>query len=189
MPNVVAGGFMEKFIIGLSQEEEGLCNIIEPLLDSEGFELVRLCLKRAQAKANLAIFIDTKGKKNGVILDNLEFVSRLLGDVLDAMAEDAPVLNARYDLEVSSPGLDRPLSKLSHFQDAKDSRIKVVVNVPDKYGAKNLMGPLLEVNDDAVVVGLEQRKNEPTSIPFSDMVLAHVIFDFSKMSNQKKKLN
>ena len=85
---------MERFVVELGHEEDELRKIIEPLLDSEGFELVRICLKRAQAKSLLALFVDTAGRKNGVVMENLEFISRFISDVLDAKAEEAGLLRA-----------------------------------------------------------------------------------------------
>src|SRR5690348_16351520 len=106
---------MEQVVVELSEQEEAVRQVVEPLLKSEGFELVRIRLRSAQAKHFLALFIDTADKQNGVLMDNLVDISRLLSDVLDASFDDKSILRRRYDLEVSSPGLDRPLTKVRHF--------------------------------------------------------------------------
>lgn len=179
---------MEDFVIKLGHEEEELRKIIEPLLLSEGFELVRLCLKRSQAKSLLALFVDTVGKKNGIVLENLEFISRFLSDVLDAKEEANTVLKSRYDLEVSTPGVDRPLTKARHFNESVGERIKVRLKSAEDFGAKNLVGSLKETGEDFIVFEAEG-KSEPLKLPFSDIAEAHIVFDFKKISKPKKKLN
>lgn len=185
------GGFlrvfsMENFVIELSPEEEKVRTAIEGLLDSEGFELVKLKLKRTQAKSILALFIDTKAQENGIIMDNLQDLSHLMSDVLDAAFPEDVMLKGRYDLEVSSPGLDRPLSKASHFSRALNQRVKIRLKVANDAGSKNFMGVLTAVHDGSVVVTLENQ--ESVSINFADMADAHIVFDFSLLDKNKKKV-
>jgi ribosome maturation factor RimP len=179
---------MENFVVALGHEEEDLRKLIEPLLESEGFELVRLCLKRTQSKSLLALYVDTADRKNGIILENLEFISRFLSDVLDAKAEESAVLQNRYDLEVSTPGVDRPLTKARHFTESVGERVKIRVKSGEAFGSKNLIGRLKETGDDFVILEAEG-KSEPLKISFSEMAEAHMVFDFSKISKPKKKLN
>lgn len=177
---------MEEFVIELSPEEELVRGVIEPLLVSEGYELVRIRLKAAQAKLLLLLYIDTAEKKNGVIMDNLVDVSRLLSDVLDASFDEKSVLKRRYDLEVSSPGLDRPLTKVSHFHDAITEKIKLRLR-GETHGLKGVIGVLLEVNDEGVVIEPETEKGGRLPINFKDVAEANIIFDFAKNEKNKKK--
>ena len=133
---------MEEFVIEIRPEEDVLAKIIEPLLASEGFELVRIKLKKSQNKSVLTIFIDTSSRKNGVVLENLTDVSRLLSDVLDAQFAEGSLFSERYDLEVSSPGLDRPLSTRTHFKEALSERVKLKLKTPYANGVKNVLGRL-----------------------------------------------
>jgi ribosome maturation factor RimP len=177
---------MEDFVVQLSSGEEKVRQVIEPLLDSEGFELVKIKLKKAQAKSLLALFIDTKAQRNGIVMENLQDISRLMSDVLDAaFAEDA-VLKSRYDLEVSSPGLDRPLSKVSHFNDAIGERLKMRLKSSDSVGLKNIVGSLSLVQEDSVVLVLDNKEN--IAINFVDIADANIVFDFSELDKNKKKL-
>lgn len=177
---------MEEFIIELAPEEEQLRQIIEPLLDSEGYELVRLRLKKAQAKSLLALYIDTKERKNGILMENLEDVSRLLSDVLDATNTDNNIiLPGRYDLEVSSPGLDRPLCKRSHFKDAVYEKVKIRLKSPDESGMKNIVGRLSLVSEAGITIQPDNK--DETTIAFADMAEAHTIFDFAKLEKHKNK--
>lgn len=178
---------MEDFIVQLSIEEELLRQVIEPLLDSEGYELVRIRLKKTQSKSMLALFVDKASEKNSIAMENLEDVSRLLSDVLDACDENG-VLRGRYDLEVSSPGLDRPLSKRSHFAEAIGDRVKIRLKSTDNPGIKNISGVLAEASDDGVMLIPDGKKeDEKIGVLFSDMADAHIVFDFSKLEKNKKK--
>lgn len=178
---------MEAFVVELSPEEELLREVIEPLLVSEGFELVRLRLKAAQAKLILLLFIDKADVKNGVVMDNLVDMSRLLGDVLDASFDDKSVLKKQYDLEVSSPGLDRPLTKLSHFNDAIGEKIKLRLRSDTTHGLRGYVGTLLSVNEEGVCIEPEAKKGEELALLFKEMVEANIIFDFAKLDKSKNK--
>lgn len=176
---------MEPFVVELNEEEESIRQVIEPLLESEGFELVRIRLKRSNQKSILAIFIDTKDQENGVILENLADVSRLLSDVLDAQFADNNALNGPYDLEVSSPGLDRPLTKLSHFKGALLKKIKLKLKFPNESGAKNIVGILHEVMNEGVIIAPEHIKEESVRVLFENIAGANLVFDFSDLDKNK----
>jgi len=92
--------------------------LAEPLCASEGMELVHLEYRRESGGRVLRLYIDKPG---GVKLDDCVSISRELSDILDARAEsDAP-----YRLEVSSPGVERPLGKLKDFQRFTGSKAKI----------------------------------------------------------------
>lgn len=177
---------MESFVVELSHEEEELRKIIEPLLDSEGFELVRLSLKRGHARSTLGIFVDTKERPNGVTMGNLEFISRFLSDVLDALPETGAPLKASYELEVSSPGLDRPLTKASHFKASLDERLKLRLKNPT-IGAKNIYGRLIDADEKAVTLEPEGLAQGPLQLQYEEIAEAHLIFNFASKIPEKKR--
>jgi ribosome maturation factor RimP len=113
-------------------------------------------------------------------------VSRLLSDVLDASFDDKSVLKRRYDLEVSSPGLDRPLTKASHFSDAIGEKIKMRLKSETEVGLRGVVGTLIEVQDSGVVIEPEAQTGERLSLSYKDMADAHIIFDFAKLDKNKK---
>src|SRR5262249_26919175 len=114
-------------------------------------------------------------------------MSRLLSDFLDAEFKEESLLSGRYDLEISSPGLDRPLSTRTHFKDAIFERIKLRLKAPHESGAKTIIGVLCEVLDEGVKVKPDSSKDDETfSILFRDITDAHIIFDFSKLDKHKK---
>src|SRR5438034_3365224 len=88
---------------------QGIVGIVEPLLQTQGFELVELQLQQRKGQWLVRVFADAEG---GISLADCRKLSLEIGQVLDA--ED--LIAASYVLEVSSPGLDRPLHTARDFQ-------------------------------------------------------------------------
>jgi len=85
--------------------------VIEPVVDSLGYETVRVMLS-GNVRQTLQIMIDVKDESRNITVEDCARVSRALSKVLD---EKNPI-ESEYTLEVSSPGIDRPLTKLRHFE-------------------------------------------------------------------------
>jgi len=98
-------------------EEEQIRQLAEPVLASTGMELVQVECLRMKARWVVRIYIDRE--KGGVTLDDCALISNQLGDLLDV--HDVPP--GPYTLEVSSPGLDRPLQRDKDFLKYRGSRI------------------------------------------------------------------
>lgn len=97
---------------------------LQPVIAREGFELVEAEMVSERGQAILRLYIDTVPpgtKERGVTVDDCSRVSRVAGDLLDV--ED--LLEGQYHLEVSSPGLFRPLTKPEHFDRAVGAQVKV----------------------------------------------------------------
>lgn len=124
--------------------------LVEPLCTSEGMELVHLEYRREAAGRVLRLFID---KPEGVKMDDCVGISRELSDILDARADaDEP-----YRLEVSSPGLERPLGKLEDFERFTDSKAKIRTHAAIE-GRKNFTGILKGVADKMVQMEIDGNK-------------------------------
>ena len=177
---------MERFVVGLTEEEELLQKAIEPLLDNEGYELIDIRLIRAQHKSQLAIYVDTKDEKDGIVMEQLRDISGLLSDVLDASFAEDPILKGRYDLEVSSPGLDRPLTKVQHFKDAVGKRVKLRFGQADENGVKNVTGVVLDALVDGLILKPDSSKAPEVKVSYDRLARANVIFDFSGLKQPKK---
>jgi len=117
----------------------------------------------------LRVFID---KKEGVALDDCVQVSRELEALLDV--EDP--IQGRYTLEVSSPGLDRPLLKIEDFETHKGKKARVVT---EEYIEKQtfFVGTITDVSDDSVTLDLG---NKSQTIPFAMIKKARLEIDFGK---------
>jgi ribosome maturation factor RimP len=109
--------------------------LAEPICTSEGMELVHVEYQREPGGRILRIYIDRPG---GVVLDDCAMVSRQIGDILDVhMDSNMPA----YHLEVSSPGSQRPLSRLSDFERFKGQKAKIKIKTPIE-GQRNFTGVL-----------------------------------------------
>jgi len=155
---------------------EQLTAIIDPILQAYGLELVDLEYKHEGRDWFLRIFIDKPG---GVTLDDCAEVSREVGAVLEV--ED--LIRNAYRLEVSSPGLDRPLKKIEDYRRFAGSLVKVKTFEsmdPDQRGQsrKTFTGTLLGVDGDRVRIEQQDKKGGIVEIPFSGIAKGHLEFEF-----------
>ena len=118
--------------------------VILPVLADYGLTLVDVEWRGHGPRGVLRVFIDKPG---GVELRDLERVSRQVGDVLDV----SDLIPVRYDLEVSSPGLDRPLRSDREFRWALGKRVRCWLA-----DGGDLYGRLMDVIDDRLVLETEQ---------------------------------
>ena len=143
-----------------------LQDLIEPVVERAGYELVRV-LTIGQANPTLQVMIDNLDHKTDITVDDCAKVSRLLSDTLD---EKDPITD-KYSLEVSSPGLDRPLTKLEHF--ARFCGYEVKVETEEKIeNRKRFKGKLLKITGDNIVLVMD---NEEYTIPFAMISKAKLV--------------
>ena len=121
--------------------------LIEPAVEQLGYELSDLELKMGGRDGIVRVFID---KPDGVDLTDCEIVSRQLSAVLDV--EDP--LPGHYRLEVSSPGLDRKLTKPEHFQRFIGEMIRVKLRFPVA-GRRNFRGALRAADEEQIEVEVD----------------------------------
>ncbi len=150
--------------------------LVTPILDDLGFELVDLELKRENKGSALRLFIDKPG---GITLDDCVSVSREVGAVLEI--EDP--IKAAYRLEVSSPGLDRPLKKATDFERFSGQKAKIKTFElldPDQRGhtRKTFVGVLLGMEGDLVRLELNDKQGGIAAIPLVEIAKANLEDDF-----------
>lgn len=147
--------------------------LVQPILDSLGLELVELEFKKVGRSFVLRLFIDKAG---GVTMDDCAEVSRELSLLLDV--EDC--IPGRYTLEVSSPGLDRPLKKESDFIrfQGRLAVVKTAELLKDEKGSprKTFLGTLEGV--EAGVLAIRLKEGPLALIPLDKIVEAHLEFEF-----------
>ncbi len=122
--------------------------IVEPLCTATGFELVHCEFQREPGGVALRLYIDKPG---GVSLDDCVAISRQAGDLLDAGLDENI---GPYNLEVSSPGADRPLSREVDFQRFAGHRVRVKVATAVE-GRKNFSGLLKGIADGRVTLEVD----------------------------------
>lgn len=128
---------------------QGVRQVVEPILDSQGFELVDLEYQRESQGWVLRIYLDREG---GVSLDDCAGVSHEVGAVLEVK----DLIPSAYILEVSSPGLTRPLKKPEDFNKFRNQLVKIKLYEPLE-GRKNFKGILMGLEGDRVRVEVEQQ--------------------------------
>ncbi len=133
---------------------EKLLAVADPLATSMGFEilLAEECSERGQRC--LRVFLD---KPSGIEIEDCARFSRALDPILDVETD----LQGKYNLEVSSPGLNRPLSKLEHFLQAQGKVLRIQM-VSEVAGRHNFKGVLLGVEhlDEDPVLRLQENRQE-----------------------------
>ena len=141
-----------------------LIRLIEPAIEHMGFELADIELKTGGTDGLVRIFID---KAEGIGIEDCEAVSRQVSAILDV--ED-PV-QGNYALEVSSPGLDRTLTKAAHFKQFMGQDVRVKLRFPLS-GRRNYRGVLKSADDEKIEVEVD---GESHSLPIATIESARLI--------------
>lgn len=155
--------------------------IAEPICRAHGVELVQIVTATERGGAVLRVVIDRPGSEaedgSGVTLADCQAVSRDLGTALDVHE----AVHGSYRLEVSSPGLDRPLVRPADYQRFAGRRVKVVTDHlhPDGRGGerRKFVGTLLGLDEDTLRVDFEGHE---LRLPLSDVAKANVVYEFDR---------
>lgn len=135
--------------------------LVSPFLRAEEIELVEIVYRRQKGSMVLRLLVDKQG---GISLDECSALNRKIGEALDELI----LIDEPYILEVSSPGLDRPLKLPSDFKRAKGRWVKIVLN-SEIEGKGVWIGEVVEADDKNVTVKAKDREIE---IPLGKIVKA-----------------
>ena len=177
----------EPFLLSLDSRTEQLRSIIEPVIEDEGYELVWLVLVPGAKRAVLRIFVDTHDAETHIDLTVLEKLNRLLGGVLDVEDQHQGLFRGEYNLEVSSPGLDRPLAKRRHFESAVGQKVKVRSRTKIGDGGRGLTSKMTGVSDDGIELLRGDGATDTVMISWADLDDAHVVFEFEPQTSPLPK--
>lgn len=167
-----------------------LISIVEPVIQGAGFELVDLRFLLEQGGWVLRVQVDlpleqvtdlSEVPSDRVDLEDCENLSRELSAVLDV---DDPIPQA-YHLEISSPGIDRPLRTAAHYAHFAGSEAKIQLAVPlhtDSGERKNFKGVLRGVIDDKVEIDCDGQKFQ---LPIDDIDHAKLVPDWDAVMHGK----
>ncbi|MCK0769661.1 ribosome maturation factor RimP [Chromohalobacter canadensis] len=131
----------------MANKHAALNTLIEPVVTAMGFDLWGVDYLAQGKHSRLVIYIESA---EGVTVDDCASVSRQVSGVLDV--EDP--IAGEYRLEVSSPGMDRPLFTLDQFARFKGSRVQVKLSVPFE-GRRKFQGQLAGVEGDEILLQLD----------------------------------
>jgi ribosome maturation factor RimP len=136
---------------------QNVTDLVQPLLHTQGFELVELQLQQRKGRWLVRVFADVEG---GISLEDCQKLSREIGQMLDA--ED--LIPSPYVLEVSSPGLDRPLRTVQDFRRQSRHMVTVFLHTPLK-GKATYTGRVAAVAEAHLV--LYMPPDTPCEIPLT----------------------
>ena len=138
-----------------------------PVVESMGFELVGVEFSSSDHHGHMRVYIDKEG---GINLEDCTEVSHQLSAILDV--ED-PVQVA-FDLEVSSPGLNRPLFKATDFAKFIGEKVKIKLAIPQN-NRRNFKGVITAVEGDVIELDID---NEHFKLSFNSIAKANLVFQF-----------
>jgi ribosome maturation factor RimP len=147
-------------------DRDMLLEMVEPLVEALGYELVGIEYRSGARHGLLRVYID---QEQGIALDDCERVSHQLSALLDV--EDP--IDVPYDLEVSSPGLDRPLFRTRDFERFQGRRARIRMRVPQD-GRRNFTGVLRGVEGEQVVLEVD---DEIVRLAFGEIDQARLVPD------------
>jgi len=146
--------------------------VIEPVVEEHGFELMDVVVTRGRHPWLVRVTIDTPAGDGAVSVEACAAVSRELGSNLDAV--DA--VPGPYRLEVSSPGLDRMLSREKDFAAARGAEVRIETRRP-LAGRRRFRGRLLAFDAGVATLSVDGRE---VSIPLACVARANTVYRFTR---------
>jgi ribosome maturation factor RimP len=144
-----------------------LVRLIEPAAEAEGLALVRVKMIGGASDPTLQVMAEDP-KTRQLTLDDCARLSRRVSDLLD----EADPIDHGYRLEVSSPGIDRPLTRLSDFDDWKGHEARIALAEPLN-GRKQFSGALLGTEGETILIEIPGQG--PTGLPFAAIHSAKLV--------------
>ncbi len=142
--------------------------LLGPVIEAEGLELYDVTRGREGGRKVLRVIVDGP---DGVDLDTLTLLTERVSHRLDLEGyETGP-----YDLQVSSPGLERPLKRPEHFRRSVGERVKVKTTAP-MVGSRTHIGRLIAADDEGITIAIG---DEELRVPHADVASARTVVDWS----------
>ena len=141
--------------------------LVEPIATAMGFDLVRVALMNGPGGLTLQVMAEDPATRQ-LTIDQCASLSRRVSDVLD----EADPIPDEYNLEVSSPGIDRPLTRLRDFADWAGYVAKIQLAEPVE-GRKRFQGHILGLDDAMVRIAVEGLGE--TALPFAGIASAKLV--------------
>jgi ribosome maturation factor RimP len=163
-----------------SGDEDRLEQVVSEVTTAAGYDLEELVVRAAGRRRVVRVIIDRDG---GVTLDAAAEISRAISQRLDETGDDDPTGTAPYTLEVTSPGIGRPLTLPRHFRRARTRLVLITTTA-----GKDVTGHVLGINDTGVQLvlsggagrGGQKEAITQIDVPFADIDRARVEVEFSR---------
>ena len=156
---------------------EELTELLAPVVADLGLECLGVEFSPSHGNSLVRVYIDAADRP--VTVDDCELVSRQVSATLDV---NDPI-QGRYTLEVSSPGLDRPLYTAAHFARFLGEAAKVEVNLPIE-GRRRFQGPILAVEDSTIVL---EQDGKPVRIAQANIHKAKLVPQLAPPEGKRSK--
>lgn len=151
---------------GKTAEDKRLLELLDPVAEATGYEIVRLRLTGGERRTLQIMAEDAEGQMG---IDDCVKLNRALSEVLEA----ADPIESEYMLEVSTPGVDRPLTRLRDFETFEGYEAKLELDRLAE-NRKRFKGTLAGVDGDSVAID-QEGEDETTLIPFAWLVDARLV--------------
>ena len=158
-------------VTSAAQVRERLLTLLDPLISAAGYDLEDVSVSAAGRRSVVRVFVDADG---GIDLDAVAVVSRVVSDALDERDADfggAGLLGGAYVLEVSSPGVDRPLTDPRHWRRATGRLVSVEV------AGKPVTGRVAACDDTGVTLDVEGAARQ---VPWAQLGRGRVQVEFNR---------
>mgnify|MGYP005800273161 CR=1 FL=1 len=164
-----SGGQKPRFFVKEKrmQNKHYLQDMLEPVIDGMGFDVVRI-LTIGQKNPTLQIMIERKDRRD-IVVDDCAAVSRAVSEVLDAKDP----IKDQYTLEVSSPGLDRPLTRPEHFSRFAGYEAKIETS-EEVEKRKRFKGKIISMDEQKNIIHFDMDGTE-YAIPYDAVSKAKLI--------------
>jgi ribosome maturation factor RimP len=171
---------------GRTPEDIRLLDLLDPVAEAAGYEVVRLRLMGGGVR-RLQIMAERPAADGGpghMEVEDCAVLSRAISEVMDA----ADPISGEYVLEVSSPGIDRPLTRLKDFEAYEGLEAKIELDRPVEGGRKRFRGHLAGVEEQNVLIDLEGEE-ETAVVPFAWIADAKLVLndDLMKRGAEERK--
>jgi ribosome maturation factor RimP len=164
------GSTMERRLIAETGVAARVATLAEPILEAAGYRLVRV---RVSGELGCTVQVMAERPDGSMQIEDCEAVSRALSPILD----EADPIERAYRLEISSPGIDRPLVRRSDFDRHAGHLVKISMNVPAE-GRKRFRGTILGTEGEAARLRVDDAKpdqNAEPLLPIADMAEARLV--------------
>jgi ribosome maturation factor RimP len=153
---------------GKTSEDLKLLELLDPVAEAAGYEIVRLRLMGGTETRRLQIMAE-RASDGDMVVEDCARLSRAISEVLDA----ADPISGEYTLEVSSPGVDRPLTRLKDFEAYEGYEVKLELDRLAE-GRKRFKGVVVGVEDASIAIDLEGEEHTAL-IPFAWIIEAKLV--------------
>lgn len=145
--------------------------LVRPIVEQAGFEFIEVVQAREQGRPVLRVVVDRPG---GADLDALSQLSVRVSRGLD----DGGYASAPYELQVSTPGIERPLKRPEHFQRSVGEQVKVKTTAP-MAGSRTHRGTLVSADEDGITIAVSSGQEiEELRVPYADIASARTVVDW-----------